>query len=107
FSIMESPAPPRPVVANHRQLDESEIIATIVRLRDRIQERFPASGLSRVATELIAIADEASECIAYIRRPNWPLRVFAGVTIAGMLTILVIAATAGPLAGAVTGFSET
>src|SRR5262245_24259986 len=75
---------------NYRQLNEAEIASTIMRLRDRIQERFPESGLSRVANELITVAREASACIDYIRRPNWPLRVFSAFAIVAMVTILVI-----------------
>jgi hypothetical protein len=76
-----------------REIDDAQIIATLARLRDRIGERFPGSGLGRVAEELLAIAHEASESAAYLRRPHWPVRFGVGLVIAAMLTLIVIAAT--------------
>ena len=74
--------------AGYRQLDESQIIRTLERLRDRISERFPQSGLSRVSDELLAVANDASHSVAYLRRPNWLARGSAAIAIAGMLAVL-------------------
>jgi len=52
-------------------LDEAKIGETLKQLRNRIGERFPGSGLRDVAGELISIGKEVSECVAYIRAPNW------------------------------------
>ena len=36
-------------IARYRQLDQAQITQTLRRLRDRISERFPGSGLGNVA----------------------------------------------------------
>ncbi len=83
-----APAPPSP----YRQLNERLIVETTRRLRDRVQERFPGSGLGRVGDELLALAGEASRCVDYLRRPNWTVRVAVGVAILAMGAVLVVLA---------------
>ena len=73
---------------NYRQLDEALILATLTRLRDRIAERFPDSGLSRVANELLAVARETTGLVAYLRRPLWPVRCAVALVI--VLLALVV-----------------
>ena len=65
----------------YRQLSEEQINQTLRRLVARISERFPDSGLSRLSRELVLIGEEASACVAYLRRPNWGVRVAVGVLI--------------------------
>jgi hypothetical protein len=94
-------------LSTYRQLDESQIIRTLERLRDRIGERFPQSGLLRVSEELLAVAHDASHSVAYLRRPNWLARGAAAIAIVGMLLGLVriLAATVrGPIG--VTGLAD-
>ncbi len=74
-------------------LDEREIIKTLERLRARIGERFPQSGLWRVSDELVAVAGHAVEAGAYLRRSNWPARVAAAVAIVAMVAFLGFLAT--------------
>ena len=74
----------------YRALDEAKIIGTLERLRNRIGERFPESGLREVAEELIAVGKEVSQCVAYIRSPNWPIRMAAGLAIAGLISVLIV-----------------
>ena len=88
------------------QLDERQIIQTLERLRDRIGERFPQSGLWKVSEELLAVARNASLTVAYIRRPNWPARVAAAVAIVGMLGVLGILAITVRGPTGVTGLAE-
>jgi hypothetical protein len=90
----------------YRALDEAKIIGTLERLRDRIGERFPEAGLRNVAEELIAVGGEVSECVTYIRRPNWPIRIVAGVAIAGMIAVLVVAVTTLRLPAGVRGLTD-
>ena len=59
--------------------------------RARIKAKFPDSGLSRVAAELVSMVEEAGIRAEAIHRPNWPLRV--GVV------LLSLGAGAGPAAG--------
>jgi hypothetical protein len=91
---------------SYRSLDEAKIIGTLERLRNRIGERFPESGLRKVAEELIAVGKEASECVAYIRSPNWAIRLVAGVAIAGMLAVLISAVMILPLRAPVRGLAD-
>jgi hypothetical protein len=87
----------------YRELDDAKIGQTLERLRRRIGERFPESGLSRVCEELIVVSRETKECVAYLRSPIWPVRIGVAVAIAGMLVVLVMAARAQGLPG---GWSE-
>ena len=77
--------------STYRALDEAKIIGTLEKLRNRIGERFPGAGLRNVAEELIAVGNEVSECVDYIRKPNWPIRIAAGVAIAGLIALLTVA----------------
>ena len=83
-------APPR--LPRYRQLDEAEITQTLARLRDRIAERFPESGLGRVCAELLALANEVRDRAAYARRPHWPIRIGVALAIAAMGAVLLAAA---------------
>jgi len=75
----------------YRQLDDAKIIETLERLRDRICARFPGSGLGRVSEELLGIAREAAAQVAYLARPNWPVRVGVAVAIVAMFGAVVLA----------------
>ena len=69
----------------YRILDSDKIVATVVTLRARIEERFPSSGLLRVCQELLAISRESQERAAWIARPQYVLRVAIGVLIATLI----------------------
>lgn len=73
----------------YRALDVNAIVTTCARLDARVEERFPGSGLSKVAHELLAVARETTDRIADIRRPHRWIR--AGVIIA-VLTMLAMVA---------------
>ena len=102
---MSSPRDPRPV-SPYRQLDEARIVATIAVLRARIAERFPGSGLVRVAEELHTLALEAAASLAYLRQPHWPLRIAVGFAIAIMLAGIVVIAAVVHLPGDIGGLSD-
>jgi hypothetical protein len=74
-----------------RKLDESKIAATLIALRDRISRQFPDSGLGRVADELVGVTSEVADCARYLSATNWPIRIFAGLLIAGMVLVLYLA----------------
>jgi hypothetical protein len=76
----------------YRQLDEPQITRTIELLRERIGERFPQSNLRRVCEQLLVVANDVSECVAYLRRPNWKLRLVGGIAIVALIVLLVAAA---------------
>jgi len=58
----------------YRRLDPNQIVKTLVILHERIQARFPRSGLSRVCAELIEVARETEERVNATVRPNLALR---------------------------------
>ena len=72
---------------NGRALDTQEIIETVKTLTRRVEERFPASNLSGFSTELEALAREADETTAAIRRPNVLVRLAVAVTVAGLVGV--------------------
>jgi hypothetical protein len=76
-------------VPTYRQLDQAAIIATIEALRDRITARFPQSNLRRVSEQLLEVAGEVSTTVAYLRRPNWLIRVGGAVVIIGLVALLI------------------
>jgi hypothetical protein len=72
----------------YRHLQSEKIIDTVELLARRIHERFPESGLHRVATELHAIAQEAVVRAERIRRPNLWLRAFVALLVAAILGLV-------------------
>ena len=73
-------------------LDSAAVAATVDRLRRRVEERFPDSGLLGIAVELDRIARQTAERAAAIRRPILGLRI--GVV---LLIALIAAGLAGTL----------
>lgn len=93
-------------MSRYRQLDERQILETIARLRNRVEERFPGSGLGRITGELHALASEATELLAYLRAPNWPLRAGVALAIVAMIALLVAAALTLRVEARVDGLPE-
>jgi hypothetical protein len=58
------------------------IVATLATLHQRIDERFPDSGLARVASELLKVARETGPVVERIRKPNRLLRAGVGIAVA-------------------------
>src|SRR5438445_2601996 len=71
----------------YRRLEGTRIIETLQRLEQRIEERFPGSGLGRVSDELLAVANESLARAAYLARPNLALRVGTWALIAVIVYI--------------------
>lgn len=90
----------------YRQLDPAQIIATAQVLSNRIADRFPGSGLSRVSLELLDVARESHASIARLGRPYWPLRVLAWSGATLLVAIVVAAAFTIPLRGAAVGWFD-
>lgn len=85
-----------------RSLDAGSIATTIERLCQRVEVRFPGSGLAGVCRELDAIAERAAETSAWIGRPILPLRIAVGFLVALILaglgmTMAALRAPALPL----------
>ena len=75
----------------YRSLNPEHIIRTIGQLRERVQERFPASGLGKVAEELQQIATEAAARADWIARPLIGLRLGIGFLVALLAAIILLA----------------
>jgi hypothetical protein len=66
----------------------SELLKTCTRLHQRIHDRFPDAGLATTCDKLIAIAQETDQTIAWIRRPNYFIRITAWLVIGLMIASL-------------------
>jgi hypothetical protein len=75
----------------YRSIDPDSLLATIRRLRARVAERLPASGLSRVADELCEIAGHSSERARWAAKPLLWLRVLMALVLLGIVVGLVAA----------------
>jgi len=89
-----------------RELDADQILGTLTRLRDRIQERFPGSGLATVAGELLAVGRDTAARVEELRRPLWTIRIAAGAGIAAMALVLVVAVRTLQLPSGIRGLGE-
>jgi len=78
--------------STYNELHPAPIDATISRLASRIAERFPESGLSRLAAELVRLAQENQRVIEQLRRPLWWLRGLIALAITAVLGIALWAA---------------
>ena len=67
-----------------RLLREDKLLETVEKIRDRIAERFPDSGLSKVAAEVVEVTRDAVVRARAIAEPNWWLR-------GGLILLVVIA----------------
>ncbi len=72
------------------ELEASHILATAERLRVRIEERFPGSGLSGVACECRRMGEEVQSLLERLKRPIWPLRILTGITVALLVIVVVV-----------------
>ncbi len=72
-------------------LQPQELIKTIETLQRRIMERFPGSGLSRVAGDLLSIAQQSAKRSQQISRPYLGLRLLMGLLALGIVGVLVAA----------------
>jgi len=73
----------------YRRLDGTRIVETLKRLRQRIGERFPGSGLERVSGDLLSAASESMARVTNLRRPNIPLRLATWALIAIIVFVAV------------------
>jgi hypothetical protein len=71
----------------YQTLKPDRILLTQQALTERIAARFPGSGLSEVAGELVSIAQEAAVRAEQIRRPNLPLRIAIAALLGAALAL--------------------
>ncbi len=80
---------------SYQILDPVRIVDTVSTLSDRIDERFPDSGLHRVSQKLLEIGRRAEAQAIWISKPIVGLRVGIGLLI--FLILLALAGTLGSL----------
>lgn len=73
----------------YRSLDPEKIVATALEVRDRVEQRFPGSGLSRVAAELVSACREAKTTAQWLARPRPLLRTAGGLGIVLIVTAIM------------------
>jgi hypothetical protein len=76
----------------YSQLDDAAITRTLEETCERIRDRFPESNLRRLAEQLRVTSREAADCVSYLRRPNWPLRILGAAGTFGLVALLVAVA---------------
>ena len=91
---------------SYRALDPGRILETAQRLEQRIHERFPEAGLSRVARELRLVSAECVERGAYLARPNRPLRVAVLLLIVAIVVLIGMTLLAIRLPANIGGISD-
>jgi hypothetical protein len=72
-----------------RRIKDDKLLETVERIQKRIADRFPGSGLSQVAAELVQVTRESVDRAKEIRRPNYWIR--AGLIVVGWLLIIGLA----------------
>ena len=65
----------------YRALEPDKIVATLDKLKERIEARFPGSGLGRVADELRMVARATTDQVAKLSKPYLWLRALSGAAI--------------------------
>ena len=62
---------------------------TVAQLQNRISDRFPDSGLSRLCEQLLDVARQAAQRSAWIRRPIRSIRVLSLVLVIVLVAVLI------------------
>lgn len=73
----------------YRSLDPEKIVETARQLEARIHERFPDSGLERLAGELVAVTRQAAALSRWLAQPHWLLRGAVALCILAMALVAV------------------
>lgn len=80
----------RKAARNYRSLNAGEIVRTVDRLAARIAERFPDSGLTGAAAQLLDIARDTARRARALSRPYLLLRTLVLLVAAGGVSLLVL-----------------
>lgn len=73
---------------DYRALDAGEIVRTVGKLADRIAERFPGSGLTGAARQLLDTAEDTARRARALSRPYLGLRTLVLLVAGGGLALL-------------------
>jgi hypothetical protein len=77
-------------VAKFRRLDPDKIIETVRALHARIEDRFPDSGLGKVVSELLMVAEETAARTIWIQKPHLPLRAAAVLLSLAVIALVIL-----------------
>jgi hypothetical protein len=72
----------------YRNLDPALLEQTVARLKDRVRERFPGSGLGKVAEELHEVARQVITRTETISRPHVGLRAGSTLTVIALVAVM-------------------
>jgi hypothetical protein len=78
---------------HYRALNPNRIIDTAELLQQRLTERFPESGLCKVAAELVALARDGAKSAKALETPIWWLRTAIGLAILGGGSVFLFVGT--------------
>ncbi len=78
----------------YRSVDPENVVRTVERLRDRVEERLPGSGLAAVARELLDVARNSAQRALWTAKPLLPLRVAMALLVVLIVAGVVTAAAA-------------
>lgn len=91
----------------YRELNPERIVETAVLLQQRIQERFPGSGLGRIGAELVEVARAAEQVSSWLSKPLVWVRVSVGAMVVLLSVLVVTALSVISMDMRGIGFSET
>ena len=97
FSVFLTPvekAPLTGIMDGYQTINPDEVVATIRKLRDRIGERFPDSGLKNVCQHLLGVSENMRQRTAWISQP---IRWLRGITWA--IGIVIVLGTLAAMIG--------
>ena len=77
------------MASQYRSLNAEEIIKTVARLQERVEERFPKSSLLKVTKEVQDVAREATALAEKINRPHRLYNTLSTVLICGIFALLI------------------
>lgn len=75
----------------YRTLQAEKIVDTTFVLAQRVAERFPQSGLSKVAAELADVSKDATRVAQHVSKPNAALRTASVVVAIAFLGLIAVA----------------
>jgi hypothetical protein len=88
------------VEGKYTRLNADMLLKTIERLEQRINDRFPDSGLGRVCAEFRSLSHDSEALARHLGRPIWPVRIAAW-----MAVVLLVGLVLWALAQLVAHFS--
>jgi hypothetical protein len=77
----------------YRRIDPRLVIETAEKLDQRVGERFPESGLGRVAAELVTLSNDIATSAKALEAPIWWVRILIGLAILAGASMFIFVGT--------------